>query len=302
MTYSIVARDEQTGQMGVACQSQAFAVGSSVPWALPGFGIVATQSMGEPMYGELGLDNLRAGLRAPEALKSLRAVDPYPERRQVAMIDGSGHTAVYTGSQCVPQAGHQVGDGCVALANMAASDTVWGAMVAAYEQSRGPLAERLVAALRAAEEQGGDFRGRRSASIAVVREDRSGRPWHDEIVDLRVDASADPVGELGPMVLHSERYHRMVSAFEAAVDGDPKAGMAQLERLEPVDVGREPDLCTWKAVVLALDGRVSEARNLLEQLAQTAPQFVELVRRFDAVGLLGDAVALDGLLPPVARS
>jgi uncharacterized Ntn-hydrolase superfamily protein len=295
MTYSIVARDPETGHMGVATQSQAFAVGSSVSWALPGYGVIATQSVGEPMYGELGLDVLRAGLTAPEALRALRTVDPHPEQRQVAMVDAQGNFDAYTGAACIAEAGHAVGERCVALANLVASDAIWGAMVAAFEEATGPVASRLLAALRAAEAEGGDLRGRRSAAILVVEAERSGRPWRDQIVDLRVDDHHDPVEELARLVRHSERYHVFVEAFEAALDGRAERGIELLGD-EPADAATEPDLTLWKAVVLAKGDREDEAAALLEQLSSAAPAFLEAARRFGRAGIV-DSVLLDRILP-----
>src|SRR3954452_381536 len=159
VTYSIVARDPASGEMGVATQSQAFAVGSSVPFALPGHGVIATQSMAEPMYGSVGLDLLQGGFTAQEVLTALSSVDPQPERRQVAVLNVTGDLAAYTGRSCVEAAGHLIGEHCVALANMAASAAVWIAMVDRFEASSGPLAQRLLNALQAAEDAGGDFRG-----------------------------------------------------------------------------------------------------------------------------------------------
>lgn len=297
MTYSIVARDPQTGEMGVACQSQAFAVGSSVPWALSGYGVVATQSMGEPMYGELGLDALRGGLTASEALTALRAVDPHPERRQVAMVDSYSNFDVYTGEACVPEAGHQLGEGCAALANMVVSQEVWAAMVDAYTSASGPLATRLLAALHAAEEAGGDLRGRRSASIVVVRAQRTGRPWRDQVVDLRVDDHDNPVAELDRLAAQSSRYHRTVQAFELALDGHPGEALRVLDDVDDPDPGRDPDLALWYAVVLALAGRDDEARARFTALHDDAPAFVEAAQRFQKVALFGDTRPLDHLLP-----
>lgn len=286
MTYSIVAHDPESGEMGVATQSQAFAVGSSVPWALAGYGVIASQSMGEPMYGELGLDLLRGGLTADEALAALRSIDPHPERRQVAMVDTRGNVAVYTGEGCVAAAGHRVGGCCAALANMVVSPAVWEAMAATFEQTRGSLAHRLVAGLAAAEAEGGDFRGRRSAAILVVRAERTGRPWRDQVVDLRVDAHADPVGELRRLVAESDRYHYMVKAFQAAVDGHEERAIELLEGLSATDEGH--DLAMWRAVVLALSGRDDDASAILAALSREAPQFVEAVRRFVPAGLLSE--------------
>ncbi|HWH15536.1 MAG TPA: DUF1028 domain-containing protein [Miltoncostaeaceae bacterium] len=290
MTYSIVARDEQSGEMGIACQSQAFAVGSSVPWALPGIGVVATQSMGEPLYGDLGLENLQAGLTAGEALRALRSVDPHPERRQVAMVDGYGNVAVYTGEACVAAAGHARGSCCAALGNMVASARVWEAMVGAWEGAAGTMAERLVAALHAAEAEGGDVRGRRSAAVTVVRARRTGRPWRDRLVDLRVDDHPDPVGEIDRLVRTSARYHRVVEALDQALDGEAGAAAGDLGELPPPDPAEEPDIAMWTALVGALAGRDAEAAALMSRLREAAPPFATVARRMGDVGLIPEDV------------
>ncbi len=286
MTYSIVARDPGTGEMGVATQSQAFAVGSSVPFALPGHGVIATQSMAEPMYGSVGLDLLRGGFTAQEVLTALSSVDPQPERRQVAVLGVTGDLAAYTGRSCVEAAGHLVGDGCVALANMAASPAVWTAMVERFEKSAGPLSQRLLNALQAAEEAGGDFRGRRSAAIMVIRASTTGRPWHDMVVDLRVDDSPDPVAALADLLVTRARYQDVVRAFQQAIDGDPVTADRELELLRPMDPLTEPDQLMWRAVVAALAGREDVAREMLTGLTAGAPQFLEAARRFGKAGLL----------------
>jgi uncharacterized Ntn-hydrolase superfamily protein len=295
MTYSIVARDAGSGEMGVATQSQAFAVGSSVSWALPGYGAIATQSMGEPMYGELGLETLRGGLTAEEALTALRSVDPHPERRQVGIIDGRGGIAAYTGDGCVAEAGHRVGEGCVALANLVAGESVWSDMVEAFEAASGSLAVRLVAALHAAEAAGGDIRGRRSAAIVVVKAERTGRPWRDQVVDLRVDDHDEPVAELDRLVTHNARYHRMVEVFERAMDGDPEGALERLPAIEPITAAAEPDLALWRAVVLGVAGEERAAREAVDELRACAPAFVEALGRFRAAGLVDDAI-IDALL------
>jgi len=297
VTYSIVARDRDTGEMGVATQSQAFAVGSSVPFTLPGHGVIATQSMGEPMYGEVGLDLLRGGFTAQESLTALRSVDPHPERRQVAVLAGpGGGIALYTGDGCVASAGHLVGDDCAALANMVAGPQVWEAMVDSFESKPGPLAQRLLRSLHAAEDAGGDFRGRRSAAVMIVRARTTGRPWHDRVIDLRVDDHPDPLGELDRLVAKLTRYQRVVAAFQLAVDGDPVTADRELEDMRPQDPKTEPDQVLWRAVVAALAGREEAARQLLADLATTAPQFIEAARRFGPAGLLPRDV-LDRTLP-----
>jgi uncharacterized Ntn-hydrolase superfamily protein len=296
VTYSILARDPETGEMGVATQSQAFAVGSSVPFALPGHGVVASQSMGEPMYGEIGLDLLRGGFTAAEALTALTSVDPHPERRQVGVVDVDGGFAVHTGAGCVEAAGHRVGEQCAALANMVAAPSVWEAMVESFESSTGPLAQRLLTALHAAEDEGGDFRGRRSAAVTVVRATTTGRPWHDTVVDLRVDDSPDPVSDLEELVHKRRRYQDVVRAFEQALDGDPVTADRELEALRPQDPHAEPDQVLWRAVVAALAGREQAAAAMLADLQGCAPAFVEAARRFGPAGLVPSDV-LDRVLP-----
>jgi uncharacterized Ntn-hydrolase superfamily protein len=296
VTYSIVARDAETGEMGVATQSQAFAVGNSVPFALPGHGVIATQSMAEPMYGSVGLDLLQGGFTAQEVLTALSSVDPHPQRRQVAVLGVNGDLAAYTGEQCVEAAGHLIGNDCVALANMAASAAVWITMVERFENSSGPLAQRLLNSLEAAEEAGGDFRGRRSAAIMVIRATTTGRPWHDTVVDLRVDDSPDPLTSLAELLATRSRYQDVVRAFEQAIDGDPVTADRELELLRPQDPVTEPDQLLWRAVVAALAGREDAAREMLGELADCAPQFLEAARRFGKAGLMPPDV-VDRILP-----
>jgi uncharacterized Ntn-hydrolase superfamily protein len=296
VTFSIVARDPATGLMGVATQTQALAVGASVPWAVPGYGVIATQSMGEPMYGELGLDLLQGGLTATEVLEALRAIDERPERRQVAMVDTRGELAVYTGEDCVASAGHLVGDGCAALANMVAGPDVWHAMVERFEAMEGPLTYRLLGALRAGEDAGGDIRGHRSAAVLVVRHERTGRPWRDQLYNLRVDDDADPLTRLGELVDRSIRYHRVVEAFEQALDGDAVGAAELLDQNRLAVTEDDPDLQMWRAVVLGLAGRTDEARETLASLAATDPTFIEALRRFGPAGLVPPDL-LERILP-----
>ncbi len=287
-----MARDAETGEVGVATQSQALAVGNSVPFVLPGFGVIATQSMAEPMYGQVGLDLLRGGFTAQEALTALSSVDPNPERRQVAVLDVDGDLAVYTGSGCVEVAGHLQSDTCVALANMATSPAVWESMVQRFETTGGSLASRLLAALQAGEEAGGDFRGRRSAALVVVRATTTGRPWRDTVVHLRVDDSPDPVADLDALMVKQARYQDVVRAFQLAIDGDPLTADRELESLRPQDPATEPDQVLWRAVVAALAGRADAARERLTELRAVHPQFVEAAHRFGRADLLpADLVA-----------
>jgi len=195
-TYSIVARDSATGELGVAVQSHWFSVGAVVPWAEAGVGAVATQSFIDPSYGALGLDLMRAGKSAPEALAALLAADAQRDVRQVGMVDARGRVARHTGRLCIPAAGDQAGAQYVVQANLMERATVWPAMARAFEAATGDLAERLMAALEAAEAEGGDIRGRQSAALLVVKAHSTGRPWADRRFDLRVEDHPEPLPEL----------------------------------------------------------------------------------------------------------
>src|SRR5207248_1848101 len=208
-TFSIVARDPATGEMGVAVQSHWFSVGSIVPWAEAGVGAVATQSFVDPSYGKLGLDLMRAGRSAPEALAGLLAADSNRDVRQVAMIDAQGRVAAHTGAKDIQSAGNHVGEQYSTQANLMSNDNIWPAMAKAYEETKGDLAERLLAALDAAQSAGGDIRGRQSAAIVVVKAKSSGKPWEDRIFDLRVDDSTEPLKELRRLVTLQRAYNHM---------------------------------------------------------------------------------------------
>src|SRR5438876_938659 len=206
MTYSIVARDKRTGELGVAVQSHYFQVGPVVPWALAGVGAVATQAHVNISYGPLGLELLQAGYTAQQALKALTAGDPHADLRQCAIVDAAGNVAAHTGAKCIPAAGHRLGDGFSCQANLMERDTVWGAMAAVFESTDAPLADRLMAALDAAEAEGGDIRGRQSAAMLVVSGTGTGKPWKDRVIDLRVEDSPEPLTELGRL-LHIRRAY-----------------------------------------------------------------------------------------------
>jgi uncharacterized Ntn-hydrolase superfamily protein len=216
-TYSIVARDPQTGEVGVAVQSHWFSVGSVVPWARAGVGAVATQSIGEPSYGPGALDLMAAGAAAGEALERLLGADPRSRFRQVAVVDASGRVAVHTGESCIAFAGDRTGDGYGAQANMMAGPEVWPAMARAFEGSEGPLARRMLVALRAAEAAGGDARGRQSAAIVVAPAE--GEPWRLS-VELRVEDHPEPLDEM-------ERLLDLSDAYRLASEGDDLVGQGR---------------------------------------------------------------------------
>lgn len=266
MTYSIVARDPQSGQMGVAVQSHYFSTGSVVCWAEPGVGAVATQSMVDISYGPLGLALLRAGKPPADALAGLTAADPGQDRRQVAMVDNAGLVATHTGEHCIAAAGHRSGPGWSVQANMMTNDTVWDAMAKAYESTDGDLADRMLAALDAAEAEGGDIRGRQSAAMVIVGADATAQPW-ERVIDVRVDDHAEPLVEL----------RRLVDMRRAYLSNEHGPAM-----------GGNPELVFWRGLALGMAGQVDEARPLLEEAYRVDDLWRELLRRLPAAGLFPD--------------
>lgn len=279
MTYSIVARDAATGELGVAVQSQAFNTGAAVPWARPGVGAVATQSFTDRRYGWEGLEMMAAGSPPEETLAHLRGEDDLVEFRQVGLMAADGRTAQWTGSQCVPDAGCARGDGWITQANMVESPRVWEAMGAAFESSVGSLAERLMSALDAAESEGGDWRGRGGAAIVVVPSE--GKPW-ERVIDLRVEEGDESLVELRRLLGRALGYR--------------EANRATSEREK---VGRQHNLPDPHVRRLALhdavqEGRFAEARIMLAELETENPRWRDFFRtvsslpEMDAFGRLLD--------------
>jgi len=298
VTYSIVARDASTGELGVAVQSHWFSVGSVVTWAEAGAGAVATQSFAEPAYGPKGLALMRLGVDAQAALTALLSADELRARRQVAFVDANGAVAVHTGDQCIAAAGHAIAEGVSTQANMMRNDRVWPAMLEAYHTSSGDLAERLLTSLDAAEAAGGDVRGRQSAAMLVVAGASSGQPWRDRRFDLRVDDSADPLGELRRLVTINRGYHRMDIAEEREVAGDVAGALAEYEAARAFLSGND-EATFWSAVLMADAGRVDEARALFDKITVREPGWAELVRRLPDTGLLrGGRSVVEELLAP----
>jgi len=287
-TYSIVARDSITGQMGVAVQSHWFSVGPIVPWAEAGVGAVATQSFAEPAYGPLGLELMRLGRTAPEALKALVSTDADEAVRQVAMIDTSGQVAAHTKSRCIYAAGHHVGRQYSVQANLMESPTVWEAMVRAYESAQGDLAERLLVALEAAEGEGGDLRGRQSAAILIVSEENTGKPWVDRIFDLRVEDHPEPVAELRRLVRLQRAYRKLNEGDEWVTKNDIARAMeAYRAALDIVpDAATNGEAAFWVGITLAASKRVDEAIPYLARAYKQDARWAKLLTRLPASGLL----------------
>jgi uncharacterized Ntn-hydrolase superfamily protein len=288
-TYSIVARDPTTGELGVAVQSHWFSVGAVVPWAESGVGAVATQSLVDPSYGPLGLEHMRLGKSAPTALRALLAGDEGREVRQVAMIDATGHVAAHTGKRCIAEAGNiadEAGQFSV-QANLMHHETVWPAMAKAYRESKGDLAERMLAALDAAETVGGDIRGKQSAALIVVSGKPSGKPWADRQFDLRVEDNPKPLVELRRLVTLQRAYLHMNAGDEAIEKKDFTAAMreyGEARQLAPHIV----EMPFWQAVSLANAGRVEESLPIFKEVFEKEPIWADLVPRLAASGLLPD--------------
>jgi uncharacterized Ntn-hydrolase superfamily protein len=283
-TYSIVARDPTTGEMGVAVQSHYFSVGPIVPWAESGVGAVATQSLVRVDYGPRGLDLMRAGMSAQAALDSLKKMDSNPAVRQVAMVDAKGRVAAHTGKGCIPDAGHRVGRHYSVQANLMAKPSVWPAMANAFERAKGDLAERMLQALEAAESQGGDVRGRQSAAMIVVRAQPTGKPWVDRIIDLRVEDNPDPLGELRRLVRLRRAYNLEDAGDNFIADKKPREALEAYEQAAQL-APEITELRFWAAVSLYTNGREREALEVFRDVFAREPRWVGLVPRLARVGL-----------------
>ena len=277
-TFSIVARDPVTGEMGVAVQSHWFSVGSMVTWAEPGVGAIATQSFVEPSYGPLGLDLMRSGKSATEALKALLTGDSNPAVRQVAMVDARGNIAAHTGEKCIVAAGHETGEQFSAEANLMANERVWPAMAKAFRETKGDLAERMLAALDAGQAAGGDIRGKQSAAILIVSAKKTGKPWEETLFNLRVDDHAEPLKELRRLVRLQRAYNHM-NAGDLASEKNDTVGMLReygaAEALAPENL----EMIYWHAVALVNIGKVDESLPLFKKVFAGDPNWAILTPR-----------------------
>jgi uncharacterized Ntn-hydrolase superfamily protein len=291
VTYSVVAREEGSGELGVAVQSHYFSVGSLVSWAEAGVGAVATQSMIAPAYGPRGLELLRSGESAPAALRLVLLGDEQADVRQVAIVDSRGRVAAHTGARCIGEAGHRVADGVSVQANMMERPTVPDAMLEAYRSTSGDLADRLLAALDAAEHEGGDIRGRQSAALLVASARATGEPDLDLPFNLRVDDHPDPLGELRRLVGLRRAYAHVERGDDLASAGDVEGALAEYAAAHAGQPGH-PELAFWHGVALAASGREDEARSYLDQAYGQDERWGELLRRLPAAGLFPDDAEL----------
>ncbi|HZH25517.1 MAG TPA: DUF1028 domain-containing protein [Solirubrobacteraceae bacterium] len=274
-TYSIVALDPATGELGAAVQSHWFSVGSLCTWARPGVGAVATQSVAEPAHGPHALDRLAAGRDAAGALADVLAPDALAAVRQVGVVDAHGQVAVHTGADCIPEAGHATGEHWTCQANMMARTTVPDAMSAAFAAAGGDLAERLMTALESAEAEGGDVRGRQSAALIVVP--AKGEPWQTR-VDLRVEDHADPIGELRRLLGLQRAYDLAGEADGLMAAGDMDAAAEMYLRASGL-APESDELLFWAGLAIAQHGDVAAGADAVRRAAQAHPGWLTLLER-----------------------
>ncbi len=284
-TFSIAAIDENTGEMGLAVQSHWFSVGSIVAWGEAGVGVVATQSFVNPSYGTEGLKLLKEGFTPREALDSLIKKDEGRDVRQVAILDGKGRTAAWTGDKCIQFAGHITGDGYSVQANLMKNAGVWPAMSKAFEEAKGPLAERLIAALEAAQNAGGDIRGRQSASLLIVEPKATGKPWIDKPIDLRVADSGAPIKELKRLLKVYRAYEHMNNGDIAVEKGDNELAMKEYAAAEKMFPGNL-EMKYWHAVTLVNINKLNEALPLFKEVFSKDENWKTLTPRLIKNGLL----------------
>ena len=289
-TYSIVARDPDTGELGVAVQSHWFSVGPLVAWAEAGVGAVATQSFIDPNYGPLGLELMKAGRTAQEAMDALVSTDTGKDVRQVGMIDASGNTAVFTGNSTITFAGHKMGKNYSVQANLMENPTVWDAMAIAFESSDGDLAEKLLSALEAAENEGGDIRGRQSAAILVVSGDATGFPWVDRIFDLRIADHPNPVQELRRLVQLKRAYLKLNEGDDWVPKHQMEKAVKSYEEATSLvtDEQTNGEAPFWVGVTLVEANQIEESYPYFRRAYRQDKSWAELINRLPAAGLLPD--------------
>ncbi len=286
-TYSIVAISEDRSELGIAVQSHWFSVGSVCPWIIPGVGAIATQSMVEISYGPNGLTLLKQGKSAKQALKYLLAKDDKRDLRQVSILDAQGGIATHTGKKCILEAGHSIGENYSVQANMMLHDTVWGQMAESFESTKGRLADRLYAALLAAQNTGGDIRGQQSAAIIVVDNIDDDEPWEHFTTNLRVDDHCNPIEELDRLLKIEKAYALMNEGDVLITNGDVSGARKKYATAASFAPDIE-ELPFWEAVTLADIGEIEQALPIFKRVFEINPHWSILVQRLPASGLLTD--------------
>ncbi|WP_242205104.1 DUF1028 domain-containing protein [Aestuariivivens insulae] len=277
-TYSIVARDSLTGEMAVAVQSHWFSVGSVVTYGKAGVGVVATQSLVNPSYGPKGLALMEQGLSPEQALNILLENDSGAMYRQVAFLNNKGLVATHTGNQCIDEAGHRQGKNFSVQANMMLENTVWDAMAKAFESTKGSLSYRVLAALKAAENEKGDIRGKQSAAILIVKGHATGNIWEDVVMDLRVEDHENPIQELERLVKIHEAYDYMNKGDLAMEKGDSKKAESlylQAQKLFPDNL----EMTYWYAINLLNNKDYNKAFPILKSVFDQDKNWKTLTKR-----------------------
>ena len=284
-TYSIVARDEKSGEIGVGVQSHYFNV-SVVAWGESGIGVVATQSFVNKSFGLRGLELLKEGKTPKEALNLLISEDEGREMRQVSIMDANGNVATHTGSKCIKYAGHKIGKNYSVQANMMLSEKVWPLMAEAFEENEKlPLAERIIKSLKAAESLGGDIRGKQSANLVIYRGEISEEKWEDPLIDLRVDDNEEPLKELLRLLTLYRAYEQGDKGDQAVEEGDIEAALNYYkEGLEMIPENLE--MKYWTAVMLANNNKVEEALGLFSEVFAKDNNWRILTERLPEVDIL----------------
>ena len=284
-TYSIVAIDPETGDMGVAVQSHWFSVGTIVSWGEAGVGVIATQSFVNASFGPHGLELLKSGLTAKEVLDKLIPEDEGREFRQLAILDAKGNVAAFTGKNCIQPAGHITGKGYSVQANLMMNDKVWPAMSKAFENSKGSFAERILDALDAAQKVGGDIRGKQSAALLIVRAKSTGKVWEDRLIDLRVDDSNEPLKELRRLYKVHQAYQHMNNGDLAVEKNDMNKAMQEYStamKMFPENL----EMKFWTAVALANKGNLENALPMFKEIFKKDKNWKTLTPRLIPNGLL----------------
>ncbi len=288
-TFSIVAIDSASGEMGVAVQSHWFSVGSIVAWARPGVGVVATQSLVNVSFGPRGLELMEKGIAPQNALQTLLASDKAAGYRQVALLNAKGQIATHTGKECIAEAGHIVGKTFSVQANMMLNKKVVPAMAAAFRKAKGPLAERMIAALEAAQKAGGDIRGQQSAAIKIVKIRPSGKIWEDVVMDLRVEDHPQAVQEIARLVKVYRAYEHMNRGDLAIEKGDKEAALREYSAAEAM-FPKNLEMKFWHAVALTNIGQLQQALPLFAQVFSKDGNYRTLARRLIPNGMLKASV------------
>lgn len=277
-TFSVLARDPETGEIGGAVQSHWFSVGTAVLWGEAGVGVIATQSMVNTSFGIRGLEYLKKGFTPQQVVDSLIAADEGRDFRQLAVIDTKGNTAAYTGKLCIESAGHLNGQNYSVEANLMLNNKVWPAMEKAFKETKAPLAEKLLAVLEAAQKEGGDIRGMQSAALVTYKGTSSGKPWDDKLVDLRVDDNPKPLVELSRLLKVYRAYEHMNNGDLAVEKNDMNLAMQEYSAAEKMFPDND-EMKFWTAVSLFNKDRKEDSYKLFSQVFKMNPNYRLLIPR-----------------------